>query len=38
MAVGSRRLGVLGRIALGGVSARVLRAVEGPVLVCPGRR
>ncbi|MBX6764556.1 MAG: universal stress protein [Rubrobacteraceae bacterium] len=38
VAVGSRRLGVLGRIALGSVSARVLRAVEGPVLVCPGRR
>ena len=36
LAVGSRGLGPLGRMTLGSVSTKVLKAAEGPVLVCPG--
>jgi nucleotide-binding universal stress UspA family protein len=35
LVVGSRGLGVGGRILLGSVSTKVLMAVRGPVLVCP---
>ncbi|MCA3749011.1 MAG: universal stress protein [Rubrobacter sp.] len=38
VAVGSRGLGVLDRLLLGSVSTKVLRAAEGPVLLCPQRR
>ena len=36
--VGSRGLGVVGRIRLGSVSTNVLRAAAGPILVCPTPR
>lgn len=36
IAVGSRGLGPLGRMTLGSVSTKVLKAAEGPVLVCRG--
>ncbi|HEX5506621.1 MAG TPA: universal stress protein [Thermomicrobiales bacterium] len=35
LAVGSRGLGLLGRLRLGSTSTRVLRAARGPVLVAP---
>lgn len=35
IAVGSRGLGAIKRLRLGSVSTKVLRAAEGPVLVCP---
>lgn len=35
IAVGSRGLGMLGRLRLGGVSTKVLRAARGPVLIHP---
>lgn len=35
VAVGSRGLGAVGRLALGSVSTGVLRGVDGPVLVSP---
>jgi nucleotide-binding universal stress UspA family protein len=35
IAVGSRGLGPIRRLRLGSVSTKVLRAAEGPVLVCP---
>ena len=35
LAVGSRGLGPLGRVRLGSVSTKILRAAKGPVLVCP---
>ena len=35
IAVGSRGLGPAGRLRLGSVSTRVIRAAAGPVLVCP---
>ena len=35
LAVGSRGLGAVQRLALGSVSTKVLRAAPGPVLVCP---
>jgi nucleotide-binding universal stress UspA family protein len=38
VAVGSRGLGPLGRMTLGSVSTKVLKAAEGPVLVFPGGR
>ena len=35
LAVGSRGLGAVQRLALGSVSTKILRAAPGPVLVCP---
>jgi nucleotide-binding universal stress UspA family protein len=38
LALGSRALGAVGRMRLGSVSTKVLRAPGGPVLVCPSPR
>jgi nucleotide-binding universal stress UspA family protein len=38
LAVGSRGLGLVGRVRLGSVSINVLRVAEGPVLICPPPR
>ncbi len=35
LAVGSRGLGPVGRVRLGSISTKILRAAKGPVLVCP---